>query len=106
MAGMVEGRGNSAIIKKGEGDEYRGIPLMSSVYKVYAYRDIRCMILAGRLKEEMERGGILPPNQTGFREGMGTIDSIYVLNCLANRKLRKKEMLVALLVDLKAALTV
>lgn len=43
---------------------------MSSAYKVYA------MILAGRLKGEIERGEIIPPNQTGFRKGMGTVDNI------------------------------
>lgn len=55
------------------------------------------------MKEEIERGGIIPPNQTGFREEMGTIDNIYVLNYfLVNRQLGKNERL-ALFVDLKAA---
>lgn len=62
----MEGRGDSAIIKKGEGDrfeEYRGITLLSSAYKVHA------MILVERLNEEIERGGIIPSNQAVFRRG-------------------------------------
>lgn len=60
-------------------------------------------VLAERLKEGKERKEIIPPNQTGFRMGMGSIDNIYVINYLTNRQLgRKAGMLVALFVDLKA----
>lgn len=44
------------IVKRGEGNRvqnYRGITLMASSYKIYA------MVLAGRLKEEIESKGIL-----------------------------------------------
>lgn len=60
------------LIKKGEREEYRRTTLMSSAYKVYS------IIMAERLKEEIERGGIILPNQTGFRKRMGTIDNIYM----------------------------
>jgi len=89
------------IIKKGDGEraeDYRGVTLMSSIYKIYT------TILAERLKEEVERRGIIPSNQIGFRKGMGTIDRIYTLNYIVNKQLGKeKRGLVALFIDLKAA---
>ncbi|XP_024886911.1 golgin subfamily A member 6-like protein 1, partial [Temnothorax curvispinosus] len=61
-------------------------------------------VLAERLREEVEHKGIIPPNQTGFRKGMRTVDNIYVLNYLINRQIRRKGgKVVALFVDLKAA---
>jgi len=89
------------IKKKGTGEragDYRGVSLAPTLYKMYA------MILGERLEEEVERKGIIPQNQTGFRKGMGTVDNIYVLNYLVGRQLsRKKGGLVACFVDLKAA---
>jgi len=71
---------------------------MPSLYKVYA------SILADRVEWEVEEGGMVPQNQTGFRKGMGTLDNFYVLNYLVNRQLSKKKgKLVAFFVDLKAA---
>ncbi|XP_039310271.1 secreted RxLR effector protein 78-like [Solenopsis invicta] len=63
-------------------------------YKVYA------AVLAERLKEEVERKGILPPSQTGFRRGVGTIDLIYMIN---KRVAVRKGKMVVLYIDLKAA---
>lgn len=87
------------IIKKGEGErveEYRGMTLMSTLYKVYA------TVLAGRVKKELEEKQSIPHNQTGFRKGI--IDNIYVLNYLINKRVEKKKgKLVALFVDFKAA---
>jgi len=89
------------IKKKGTGEragDYRGVSLAPALYKVYT------MILGERLEEEVERKGIIPQNQTGFRKGMGMVDNIYVLNYLVGRQLsRKKGGLVACFVDLKAA---
>jgi len=71
---------------------------MPSMYKVYV------MILGERLGREVEEGGRIPQNQTGFRKGMETIDNIYVLNYLVNRQIsKKKSKLVAFFVDLRAA---
>lgn len=73
------------IRKKGESDkveDYRGVTLLQTAYKIYA------AVLAERLKSEME--DILPPSQTEFRRGMGTIDNIYVLNYLINKQLEMK----------------
>jgi len=89
------------IVKKGEGkrvEEYRGVSLTTSLYKVYA------SVLANRLREEVEGKGLIPQNQTGFRKGLGTIDNIYVLNYLINRQISKSGgKMVALFVDLRAA---
>ncbi|XP_067217103.1 LINE-1 retrotransposable element ORF2 protein [Linepithema humile] len=89
------------IRKKGEGEkveDYRGVTLMSSCYKIYT------ITLAERLRREVEEKGIVPQSQTGFREGMGTLDNIYVLNYLVNRQLgKKKGKMTALFIDLKAA---
>jgi len=76
--------------------------------KVEKYRggnnDVVCTkVLAGRIKEEVEEKRLIPPNQTGFRKRMGTIDNIYILNYLINRQTGRKEgKLMALFVDLRA----
>jgi len=89
------------IVKRGEGEkveDYRVITLTQTAYKVYA------MILAERLREEVERKGILPPSQTGFRRGVGTLDQIYVLNYLINKRVaERKGKMVVTFVDMKAA---
>jgi len=89
------------IVKRGEGEKVedcRGITLMQTAYKVYA------MILAERLREEVERKGVLPPSQTGFRRGVGTLDQIYVLNYLINKRIAKRKgKMVVTFVDMKAA---
>lgn len=54
------------------------------------------------MKEEVERGGVIPSNQTGFRKELRVFDNIYVLNYLVNRQLGKRGRLVALFVYLKA----
>jgi len=71
---------------------------MTSTYKIYV------LILARRIRAEVEERGIMPANQMGFRKGMGTMDNIFTLNYLINRQLSKaKNMFVALFVDLKTA---
>lgn len=54
---------------------------MPSLYKVYA------SFLRKRLKEQIQDKGALPPNQMGFRKGMRTVDNIYMLNYLINKRL-------------------
>lgn len=89
------------IVKKGKGEkvgDHRGITIMSTMYKIYA------ALLTERVREEVERGGMIPQNQTGFRRDMGTVDNIYVLNFLLNRQLEKKGgKIIVLFVDLRAA---
>lgn len=58
------------VTKKGaetEASDYRGVTLVSTLYKVYP------RVLAERLREKIEEKGIIPENQTGFRKGMGDI---------------------------------
>jgi len=82
------------IVKKGEGgnvDKYKGVTLLPILYKLYV------SVLAERLNVEIERKGIVPQNQTGFRKEMGTVDNIYTINYLINKQLgRKGRKLVAL----------
>jgi len=89
------------IIKKGEGREvkdYRGITIMSSMYKIYT------AILAERIRKEVETKNLIPDNQAGFRKGMGTMDQIFALNYSLNRQLGKeKGKMTVLFIDLKAA---
>ena len=100
VAGRME-RVVVPIVKKGDGvlvEEYRGVTVMPTLYKVYA------SVLAERLVVEMEEGRVVPENQTGFRRGMGTMDNVYVLNYLINRRTEKPGgKMVALFIDLKAA---
>lgn len=57
---------------------------MTTLYKIYAG------VLANRLREETEREEMIPPNQTRFRRGMGTIDNIYVLNYMINKQIKRE----------------
>lgn len=73
------------IVKKGEGrtvEEYRGVTLLDTVYKVYVG------VLERKLERELEE--MIPENQTGFRRNMGTMDNIYVVNYIVNRELAKR----------------
>ncbi|XP_071577594.1 uncharacterized protein [Temnothorax nylanderi] len=89
------------IVKKGEGrkvKDYRGITIMSSMYKIYM------AVLAERIRKEVETKKLIPDNQAGFRKGMGTMDQIFALNYLINRQLgNEKGKMTVLFVDLKAA---
>lgn len=67
------------ILKKGERREvrdYRGVALLPTIYKIY---------VAERLREEVKGKKMISHNQTGFRNGMGTMDNIYALNYLIGR---------------------
>lgn len=56
------------------------------------------------MRKEMEGKRILPPSRLGFREGTGTMDNIYVLNEVVNRRVvERKGKMVVLFVDIKAA---
>lgn len=61
------------VLKKGERnrvEEYRGVTLARALCKIYAE------ILAGRVREEVEKKKLVPENQAGFRKGKGTMDNI------------------------------
>jgi hypothetical protein len=89
------------IFKKGEknrAENYRGITLLNTGYKLYA------SVLSERMKREIEEKGVLPDSQAGFRKGRGTVDNVYILDHLARNELRKKGgRMYALFIDFKAA---
>lgn len=69
--------------------------MLCTAYKIYVE------ILRGRVNH---KGELLPESQGGFREGRGTIDNIFVLNHLCQRKKRRKERKIyAAFVNLSAA---
>lgn len=91
----------SPIHKKGEKDKvdnYRGITLLDTAYKIYA------MVLEKRLMRDVEEKQILHDSQAGFRKERGTIDNIYTLNYAVQQEIsRKQGKLYAMFADLKAA---
>lgn len=60
LARTMEGRSNS-IDSKERVEEYRGVTLMMTLYKVYM------LILAERLEEVVEKKGLFPPNHIRYR---------------------------------------
>lgn len=46
-------------------EEYRGVTIMDSLYKVYT------MVVQKRLEREIEEGNMLPEEQAGFRKERG-----------------------------------
>lgn len=46
-------------------EDYRGMTLIPTLYKIYA------SMLAEKLRENVKGNGIIPRTQTGFMEGMG-----------------------------------
>lgn len=98
--GEMKGGSDNSNYKERRGSKSRGVK--RSNVTVDTIQDIH-RVLAVRVREKVEKGGILPRNQMGFRERLGTIDNIFVINYLANRQLVKKgESMTAFFVDLKA----
>lgn len=64
-------------------EEFRGVTIMDSLYKVYTD------ILAERIEKELKEKEILRNGQLGFRKDRGTIDSIYALNYITNKYVKK-----------------
>jgi hypothetical protein len=89
------------IFKKGEkntAENYRGITLQNTGYKLYA------SVLSERMKREIEEKGVLPDRQAGFRKGRGTMDNEYILDHLTRNELWKKGgRMYALFVDFRVA---
>jgi len=84
------------IVKRSDGEDREVI--MPTMYKIYA------TVLGEKLREKVEKKGLISLNQTGFRKGMETLDNVYVFNYLAiNRQIKiKGGKMVALFMDLKA----
>lgn len=79
-------------------ENYRGVSLLCTVYKVCAE------ILKKKLEKDIDRLEMLPESQGGFRRGRNTLENIFIVNHLVQRKKREGEKKVhAFFVDLKAA---
>lgn len=79
-------------------ENYRGITLLDTAYKIYA------AVLNERLRKEIREKNILPESQAGFRENRGTIDNAYTLHHVVERELsHKKGKVYAFFMDLKSA---
>ena len=72
---------------------YRGISLLSAVYKVF------CTVLRMRLESYLEGNQLLCEEQNGFRKRRSCIDNIMMLTMIGRKIIRGREVcLVALLV--------
>ena len=60
-------------------DNHRGISLLSIAGKILA------RVLLNRLNEHLERSGLLPESQFGFRKNRGTIDMIFTARQLQEK---------------------
>lgn len=81
-----------------EPGNYRGISLLSNLYKLMAN------ILNKRLRIWCEAEKIFSESQAGFRQLHSTGNNIFILNSLINEKLkRKKGRLFTMFIDIKAA---
>ena len=76
---------------------YRGISLLSCVYKVYT------SILNTRILEYCEMLDIFVDEQNGFRKGRSCEDHIFVLNSLIQNNLEENKSVFAAFVDLEKA---
>lgn len=68
------------LFKKGDKAKeknYRGISLLASAYKIYTE------LLRSRLEEEIEKKGLLPETQAGFRRRRSASHNIFLLNYFA-----------------------
>lgn len=71
---------------------------MNTGYKIFA------RIIEEKLRREIERMGILPETQAGFRKKRSGIDNIYILKTVAEKEINKKKgKLYVFFADLKAA---
>jgi len=78
---------------------YRGISLLCTAYKIYVE------IIRRRLVEEVENNKLLPETQAGFKKGKSTINNIFIMSHLAQRRRNikgKERKIYAFLADLRA----
>ena len=76
---------------------YRGITLVSCISKIFTG------ILNKRIKAVIEDHDLLSEAQFGFRPQRSTVDAIFVLHSLVNKKINKKVRLYCAFIDLKSA---
>ena len=88
------------VFKKGDKNEvsnYRGITLLSTVGKLFT------RILNNRLNDWADQYNVYVEAQAGFRKNMGTVDNIFILNCLITHCLNKNERLYCAFIDFTKA---
>ena len=79
-------------------DNHRGISLLSIAGKIPVAR-----VLLNRLNEHLERSGLLPESQCGFRKNRGTIDMIFTARQLQEKCQEQNVDLYMTFVDLTKA---
>ncbi|MCG7867658.1 MAG: reverse transcriptase family protein, partial [Candidatus Thiodiazotropha taylori] len=86
--------------KKGsinEVENYRGITLLSTLGKLFT------RVINNRLTEWAENYAILIEAQAGFRQGMGTVDNLFVLHGLVSHMLNQGAKLYCAFIDFTKA---
>lgn len=78
-------------------ENYRGVTLTSTGYKVYAN------ILNKKLVKELDEKEGWSRTQAGFRKGRGTIENVKILKDIMGRKIKERKKVWAFFIDLKAA---
>nr|GAT53353.1 predicted protein [Mycena chlorophos] len=77
-------------------DGYRGIALQSTVYKAWSGAYTK------RLSGVVEKAGILPPNQNGFRAGFRTYNNVFILRTMIDKSEAAGEPLYVTFVDISS----
>ena len=76
---------------------YRGISLISNVYKLYS------SLLNNRLTDHFERSGFLVDEQNGFRKSRSCIDHIYSVTTIVRARLQEKKSTYTCFIDFQKA---
>jgi len=78
-------------------ENYRGVTLTSTAYKIYAN------IVNERIIKELDENEGWSRSQAGFRRGRGTIENVKVLKYLVGKRIGRGKKVWAFFLDLKAA---
>ncbi len=76
---------------------YRGISLLSCVYKIYS------SILNARLTRHLDNNELIHDEQNGFRRGRSCVDHIFTLSSIIRNKIESKQEIFACYVDFRKA---
>ena len=76
---------------------YRGISLLSTVYKLYSY------VLNNRLVNFLEQNNLLEEEQNGFRKGRACLDHIYTVSTVVRNRLKSRKHTFGCFIDFQKA---
>ena len=76
---------------------YRGISLMSCIYKVYS------SLLNMRITDHCERNGYIVDEQNGFRSGRSCLDHIYILSTIIRNRKASSQSTFCAFIDFRKA---